>query len=79
MDDFHSSNPNDPLEIMTSLLARISEQIDMFYEPEDYHALDADFAAILPGIAMLQKHGIEPPDVALHVMRRYLEQKRSHG
>lgn len=79
MDDFHTPNPNDPLDIMTTLLARISEQIDMFYDPEDYEKLDADFAAILPAIAMLQKHGIEPPGVAIHVMQRYLEQKRSHG
>ena len=79
MDDYQTPNPDDPLEIMTALLESVGVLIDMTYDPEDYHALDGDFAAILPAIAMLQKHGIEPPGVAIHVMQRYLEQKRSHG
>ena len=79
MEDYQTPNPDEPLAIVVALVERLSEQIDMFYDPEDYHTLDSDFAAILPAIAMLQRHGIEPPAVVTHVMRRYLEQRRAHG
>lgn len=36
-------------------------------------------APALTAIALLQKNGMEPPDVAMHVVRRYLQQRGTNG
>lgn len=63
------------LDLIEKLLSELAVQIDMFYDPEDYIALDQQMSVIRQGVQALTDCNVPVPSVVEHVVRRYLQVK----
>jgi hypothetical protein len=68
-------NQNELICHVRDLLAEVSMQIEMYNENDAYSGLAPTPAVVLPAIAVLLKHGSEPPAEAISVALRFLEQR----